>query len=51
MIDAVRRFSEAQRPADTTCRGGAGDRLRARWVPLAAVGICVPSGRHRSLCS
>jgi len=45
MIDAVRRFSEAQRPADTAIEAVPGIVSERRWLPLDAVGICVPSGR------
>ena len=45
MIDAVRTFSEAQRPADTTVEAAPGIVTERRWLPLAAVGLCVPSGR------
>jgi histidinol dehydrogenase len=45
MIAAVRCFSEAQRPADTTVEAAPGIVSERRWVPLAAVGLCVPSGR------
>ncbi len=45
MIDAVRRFSEAQRPADTVVEAAPGIVTERRWVALASVGICVPSGR------
>jgi histidinol dehydrogenase len=45
MIDSVRRFSEAQRPADTTVEAAPGIVSERRWLPLASVGVCVPSGR------
>jgi histidinol dehydrogenase len=45
MIDAVRTFSEAQRPADTSVEAVPGVTAERRWVPLASVGVCVPSGR------
>jgi histidinol dehydrogenase len=45
MIDAVRAFSEAQRPADTTVEAAPGIVCERRWLPLDSVGICVPSGR------
>ena len=45
MMDAVRRFSEAQRPADTSVEAAPGIVSERRWLPLDAVGICVPSGR------
>jgi histidinol dehydrogenase len=46
MIDAVRRFSEAQRPADTSVEAAPGIVSERRWLPLDAVGVCVPSGRQ-----
>jgi histidinol dehydrogenase len=46
MIDAVRRFNEAQRPADTSVEAAPGIVSERRWLPLAAVGVCVPSGRR-----
>jgi histidinol dehydrogenase len=45
MIDAVRTFSEAQRPVDTTVEAAPGIVSERRWVPLDSVGLCVPSGR------
>jgi histidinol dehydrogenase len=45
MIAAVRRFSEAQRPVDTSVEAAPGIVSERRWLPLAAVGLCVPSGR------
>jgi histidinol dehydrogenase len=45
MIDAVRRFSEAQHPADTSIEAAPGIVSERRWLPLDAVGVCVPSGR------
>jgi histidinol dehydrogenase len=45
MIAAVRTFSEAQRPADTTVEAAPGIVSERRWVPLDSVGLCVPSGR------
>jgi len=45
MIGAVRRFSEAQRPVDTSVEAAPGIVSERRWLPLGAVGICVPSGR------
>lgn len=45
MIDAVRAYSEAQRPADTSVEAVPGVIAERRWVPLASVGVCVPSGR------
>ena len=45
MIDAVRSFNAAQRPADTSVEAATGIVSERRWVPLDAVGVCVPSGR------
>ena len=45
MIDAVQRFSEAQRPRDTAVEAAPGIVSERRWLPLRAVGVCVPSGR------
>ena len=45
MIDAVQRFSEAQRPRDTSVEAAPGIVSERRWLPLDAVGVCVPSGR------
>jgi histidinol dehydrogenase len=45
MIDAVRCFSEAQRPRDTSVEAAPGIVSERRWLPLDAVGVCVPSGR------
>jgi histidinol dehydrogenase len=45
MIEAVRAFSAAQRPADTTVEAAPGIVSERRWLPLDAVGLCVPSGR------
>jgi histidinol dehydrogenase len=45
MIDAVQRFSEAQRPRDTSVEAAPGIVSERRWLPVAAVGVCVPSGR------
>ena len=45
MIAAVRAFNEAQRPADTSVEAALGIVTERRWVPLDAVGLCVPSGR------
>ncbi len=45
MIRAVERFSEAQRPADTSVEAAPGIVSERRWLPLDAVGLCVPSGR------
>ncbi|MGL6279971.1 MAG: histidinol dehydrogenase [Gaiella sp.] len=45
MIAAVRRFNEAQRPPDTSVEAAPGIVTDRRWVPVGAVGVCVPSGR------
>lgn len=45
MIAAVRAFSEAQRPADVRVEAAPGIVSERRWLPVASVGICVPSGR------
>lgn len=45
MIQAVRLFSEAQRPVDTSVEAAPGIVSERRWIPLDAVGVCVPSGR------
>jgi histidinol dehydrogenase len=45
MIEAVRRFNAAQRPADTSVEAAPGIVSERRWLPLDSVGICVPSGR------
>jgi len=45
MIAAVRTFNEAQRPADTSVEAAPGIVSERRWVPLDAIGLCVPSGR------
>ena len=45
MIAAVRTFSEAQRPRDTSVEAAPGIVSERRWVPIDAVGVCVPSGR------
>ena len=45
MIDAVRAFSVAQRPADTAVEAAPGIVSERRWLALGAVGLCVPSGR------
>ena len=44
MIRAVRTFSEAQRPRDTSVEAAPGIVSERRWLPLDSVGICVPSG-------
>jgi histidinol dehydrogenase len=45
MIAAVRRFNEAQRPADTRVEATPGIVAERRWLPIDAVGVCVPGGR------
>jgi histidinol dehydrogenase len=45
MIAAVRRFSESQLPADSRVEAAPGIVTERRWLPVASVGICVPSGR------
>ena len=45
MIEAVERFSAAQRPADTSVEAAPGIVSERRWLALDAVGVCVPSGR------
>ena len=45
MIEAVRLFNEAQRPRDTAVEAAPGVVSERRWLPLQAVGLCVPSGR------
>jgi len=44
MILAVRTFSEAQRPRDTSVEAAPGIVSERRWLPLDSIGICVPSG-------
>lgn len=44
MIGAVRRFSEAQRPADVRVEAAPGIVSERRFVPLDSVGVCVPGG-------
>ena len=44
MIRAVRTFNEAQRPLDTIVEAAPGIVSERRWLPLDAIGICVPSG-------
>jgi len=51
MVDAVRAFNEAQRPADTVVEGAPGIVTERRWVPVASVGLCVPSGVYPLLSS
>jgi histidinol dehydrogenase len=45
MIDAVRTFSEAQRPRDTSVEAAPGIVSERRWLPVGAVGCYVPGGR------
>ncbi len=45
MIVAVKTFSEAQRPRNTAVEAAPGIVSERRWVPLDAVGVCVPSGK------
>lgn len=44
LADRVRRWHEAQRPADVRLEVEPGVELERRWVPLASVGIYVPRG-------
>jgi histidinol dehydrogenase len=44
MIDAVRTFNTAQLPRDTAIEAAPGIVTERRWLPLASVGACVPSG-------
>jgi histidinol dehydrogenase len=46
MIAAVRTFSEAQRPVDTSVEAVPGVVAERRWLPLGSVGVYVPGGRH-----
>jgi len=45
MVDAVRTFSEAQRPPDTSVEAAPGIVSERRWLPLDAVGCYGPGGR------
>jgi histidinol dehydrogenase len=45
LADAVRTFSEAQRPRDTVVEAVPGVVSERRWLPLSSVGIYVPGGR------
>jgi len=45
LIAAVRAFSEAQRPRDTSVEAVPGIVCERRWLPIGSVGVCVPSGR------
>ncbi len=44
LADRVRRWHEAQRPADLTLEIEPGVTLERRWVPLDTVGVYVPRG-------
>jgi histidinol dehydrogenase len=44
LADRVRRWHEAQRPADLQLEIEPGVELERRWVPLGSVGIYVPRG-------
>jgi histidinol dehydrogenase len=44
LADRVRRWHEAQRPADVRMEIEPGVELERRWAPLASVGIYVPRG-------
>ena len=44
LADRVRRWHEAQRPADVRLEVEPGVELERRWVPLDSVGIYVPRG-------
>ena len=44
LADRVRRWHEAQRPADVRLEIEPGVELERRWVPLDSVGIYVPRG-------
>jgi histidinol dehydrogenase len=44
LADSVRRWHEAQRPADVRLEMRPGVELERRWTPLASVGIYVPRG-------
>ena len=44
MIAAVRAFSVAQRPEDTSIEAVPGILSERRWIPIESVGVCVPSG-------
>lgn len=43
MIASVRAFNEAQLPRDTSVEAAPGIVTERRWLPLRAVGVCVPS--------
>ncbi len=44
MIEAVRLFNEANRPADTSVEAAPGIVSERRWHAVDSVGVCVPSG-------
>ena len=44
LADRVRRWHEAQRPADARLEVEPGVELERRWLPLATVGVYVPRG-------
>jgi histidinol dehydrogenase len=44
LADRVRRWHEAQRPADLRLEIEPGVELERRWLPLASVGVYVPRG-------
>jgi histidinol dehydrogenase len=44
LADSVRRWHEAQRPADVRLEVRPGVELERRWIPLATVGVYVPRG-------
>ena len=44
LADRVRRWHEAQRPADVALEVEPGVQLERRWVPLESVGVYVPRG-------
>jgi histidinol dehydrogenase len=44
LADSVRRWHEAQRPADVRVETRPGVELERRWAPLATVGVYVPRG-------
>ncbi len=44
LAESVRRWHEAQRPADLRLEVQPGVELERRWLPLASVGIYVPRG-------
>src|SRR5207248_1699580 len=44
LADRVRRWHEAQRPADVRLEVEPGVELERRWVPLRSVGVYVPRG-------